>query len=116
MEEKYYLNYDEKTGVIKGFYLKSIHGDNIPTPNIEITTEKHDFFFKNNGLYKINLKTLTEEKIEVKPFQKEPTEQEKINAQILQQNAEMQVQLEEQKQINAQILLQLANLGGSTNV
>ena len=44
----------------------------------------------------------------------EPTQQEVLNAQLLQQNAEMQIQLEQQKQLNAQILLQLA--GGYINV
>lgn len=46
----------------------------------------------------------------------EPTLQETLNAQLSQQNAEMQVQLEQQKQLNAQMLLQIAQLGGSTNV
>ena len=41
-------------------------------------------------------------------------EQQMINAQLLQQNAEIQLQLEEQRQLNSQILLQLA--GGSINV
>ena len=44
----------------------------------------------------------------------QPTEQEKLNAKLLQQNAEIQIQLEEQKAFNAQILLQLA--GSDTNV
>lgn len=42
------------------------------------------------------------------------SEQEKLNAKLLQQNAEIQIQLEEQKAFNAQILLQLA--GSDTNV
>lgn len=44
------------------------------------------------------------------------TEQQVLNAQLLQQNAEMQTQLEQQKQLNAQMLLQIASLGGSANV
>lgn len=60
----------------------------------------------------------TEEEIQARQEKnkivKEVTEQEKLNAQLLQQNAEMQVQLEQQKQLNVQILLQLA--GGKANV
>lgn len=44
----------------------------------------------------------------------EPTQQEVLNTQLLQQNAEIQIQLDQQKQLNAQILLQLA--GGGMNV
>ena len=47
-------------------------------------------------------------------IEKTPTQQEILNSQLLQQNAQMQVQLEQQKQLNAQILLKLA--GGNTNV
>lgn len=44
----------------------------------------------------------------------QPTEQQILNAKLLQDNANMQLELEQQKQLNAQILLQIA--GGSTNV
>lgn len=69
MNENYLMNYDTTTGEIKGFYLKSIHGDNIPTPNVEITPEKHEFYMENNGKYKLNVTTLEDEiiAIEVKP-------------------------------------------------
>lgn len=43
----------------------------------------------------------------------QPTEQQILNAKLLQDNANMQLELEQQKQLNAQILLQLA--GGSRN-
>lgn len=46
-------------------------------------------------------------------IEKKPTTQDMLNAQLLQQNAYIEIQLEQQKQLNAQILLQLA--GGSTN-
>ena len=35
----YYATYNEK-GEYTGFYTKEIHGDNIPTPNIELTEEQ----------------------------------------------------------------------------
>lgn len=41
-------------------------------------------------------------------------EQQILNANLLQQNASLQLEIEQQKQLNAQILLQLA--GGITNV
>lgn len=49
------------------------------------------------------------------PVQK-PTEQQILNAKLLQDNANMQLELEQQKQLNAQMLLQIAQLGGNTNV
>jgi len=77
MQEKYFISYDEVTGEIKGFYVKSVHGDNIPTPNKEITSEKHDFYMVNNGLYKLNPLTLEDELLptpEPLPYVKSPLE------------------------------------------
>lgn len=55
-----------------------------------------------------------EEKESLFPTQvQQPTEQQILNAKLLQDNANMQLELEQQKQLNAQILLQIA--GGSTN-
>ena len=55
-----------------------------------------------------------EEKESLFPTQvQQPTEQQILNAKLLQDNANMQLELEQQKQLNAQILLQLA--GGSRN-
>lgn len=45
--------------------------------------------------------------------QPQATNQEILNAQLIQQNAETQVALQEQKQLNAQILLEIANLKSS---
>lgn len=61
---------------------------------------------------------LTEEEKEIlfpapKP---QPTEQQILNAKLLQDYANTQLELEQQKQLNAEILLQLANIGGSANV
>ena len=115
--ENYYLNYDEKRGEIKGFYLKSIHGDNIPTPFIEISPEKHRFFMENNSKYKININTLTEEKIEVTYIEKEPTEQERLLSTVLLENAEIKEQLKEQQELSSNLMLQIAQLkGGNANV
>ena len=55
-----------------------------------------------------------EEKKSLFPTQvQQPTEQQILNAKLLQDNANMQLELEQQKQLNAQILLQIA--GGVTN-
>lgn len=64
MEDKIYLNYDSETGNILGFYIKSIHGDNIPIPNIEIPPEKYQFYMNNNGRYKLDITTLADVEIE----------------------------------------------------
>lgn len=63
--ENYLLNYDEITGEIKGFYLRSVHGGGIPSPTIEISPEKHNFYMENNGLYKLNTSTLDEELVPI---------------------------------------------------
>ncbi|WP_321994376.1 hypothetical protein [Clostridium butyricum] len=64
------------------------------------------------------IESATEEEIEAwnekNEVVKKPTEQQILNAQLLNQNANLQLQIEQQKQLNAQILLQLA--GGNTNV
>ena len=64
------------------------------------------------------IETATEEEIkawnEKNKVMQKPTEQQTLNAQLLQQNANLQLEIEQQKQLNAQILLQLA--GGNTNV
>ena len=59
---------------------------------------------------------LTEEEKEklYSPTLPQPNEQQVLNAKLLEDNAEMSIELEKQKQLNAQILLQLA--GGNTNV
>ncbi|MBY6934518.1 hypothetical protein [Clostridium botulinum] len=59
---------------------------------------------------------LTEEEKEklYLPTPPQPNEQQVLNAKLLQDNAEMSIELEKQKQLNAQILLQLA--GGNANV
>jgi hypothetical protein len=41
---------------------------------------------------------------------KPPTEQEKLNAELLLQNAKIRRELQEQKNLNAQVLLELANI------
>ena len=45
-----------------------------------------------------------------KPIEKEPTEQEKLNAQLLKSNLEFQKMLTEQKKVNANLLLQIQAL------
>lgn len=64
------------------------------------------------------IETATEEEIkawnEKNKVMQKPTEQQTLNAQLLQQNANLQLEIEQQKQLNAQILLQLT--GGNANV
>lgn len=48
---------------------------------------------------------------------KEPTPQDKFNADLLKQNADLLIEVKTQKELNSQILLELAKLkGGNTNV
>lgn len=67
MEEKYLMECDEQ-GIPKAFYLKSIHGDKIPSGVIEITKEQHQHYFENQGKLKFNPQTQDfEDKPEVQP-------------------------------------------------
>lgn len=78
--ENYLLNYDPSTGNILGFYLKSIH-ENIPEPYIEITPEKHDFYMRNNGLYRLNPQTLEDELVPIaSPAPQPPNTEDRLNA------------------------------------
>ena len=99
MEENFYLNYDATTGDILGFYLKSIHGDNIPNPSIEITPEKHEFYMQNNGKYRLNPKTLEDELIPVVETTPEPTQEELLKKQLLETQASL-ASLQEQILLN----------------
>jgi len=53
----YYAHYDNQTGQILGFYTPDIHGNNIPTPNIEITYDQWQDCLTNQGLRKIDVTT-----------------------------------------------------------
>ena len=71
---------------------------------------KYNYKYVNNEVVELT----DEEKESLFPTQvQQPTEQQILNAKLLQDNANMQLELEQQKQLNAQILLQLA--GGSRN-
>lgn len=52
-----YVHYDKETYIIKGFYDKEIHGDNIPEPNVEISDELWMKILETNSNY-INPETL----------------------------------------------------------
>lgn len=48
---------------------------------------------------------------------KEPTPQDKLNANLIKQNAQLLTEINAQKQLNSQVLLELAKLkGGNANV
>ncbi|MBU2703696.1 hypothetical protein Ga0466249_004844 [Sporomusaceae bacterium BoRhaA] len=56
---KYYLNYDETTGVIiNAPYCDMVHGkEAIPTPNIELTEAEHDDWMMHQSTRKVDLTT-----------------------------------------------------------
>ena len=72
---------------------------------------KYNYKYVNNEVVELT----DEEKESLFPTQvQQPTEQQILSAKLLQDNANVQLELEQQKQLNAQILLQIA--GGITNV
>ena len=78
--ENFFMNYDITTGNILGFYLISIDGNNIPTPNIEISSTKHDFYMANMGLYMLNPTTLEDQLIPVVVVAPTPTTNDRLSA------------------------------------
>ena len=52
------VNYDSTTGEIKGFYPNFIDYETIPEPNIEIDETTHQDCINNQGLRRVDLKTL----------------------------------------------------------
>ena len=46
----------------------------------------------------------------------QPTDQQVLNSKLLEENANIKLELEQQKSLNSEILLQLATLGGNLNV
>ncbi|EPZ54698.1 hypothetical protein H477_3838 [[Clostridium] sordellii ATCC 9714] len=45
---KIYMNYDCESLKFKGFYIDDIHGENIPTPTIEINNDLWKYIQKSN--------------------------------------------------------------------
>lgn len=82
--------------------MGSLKFKEIPTDlEKEYSTDDFDTLFEN---YIVNIP-------------KEPTSQDKLNANLIKQNADLLIEVKTQKELNSQILLELAKLkGGNTNV
>jgi hypothetical protein len=52
-----FVHYDETTGDILGFYSPEIHGENMPTPNIEVTETIWLDLLENTDIKKIHPET-----------------------------------------------------------
>lgn len=44
----FYAHIDETNNRILGWYTSEVHGDNIPTPNIEVTRDRWQEILDNN--------------------------------------------------------------------
>ena len=124
---KIYARLDEKGVVIKLFssvFEQALEGDIlVEEGNAEYHAHVHlkytltDVEGRYNYIVRdgemVELIEEEKESLFPKPLQ-QPTEQQILNAKLLQDNANVQLELEQQKQLNSQILLQLA--GGNANV
>lgn len=91
-------------------------GDIEGSVSCEVNSIPDDFYEKfRSSFYLLKNDEIVENPDYVEPAQPEfgPSEQDKVNAQVLLKMAQQQ---QKQDTFNAQILLQIAKLGGTTNV
>lgn len=80
------VNYDAKTGDIKGFYPDDIAYANIPAPYIEIDETAHQDCMNHQGKRKVDLETKKIISFEPVIHEPIPVEYEKIDQNILDTN------------------------------
>lgn len=120
-------------GTFNGLWDSEFHNeDEIPSNKIEITKELHEYILSLNIIIKIKdlgaldlsktYDVVDYDNIFVKQVIDTvtimPSEQDKLNAELIKQNAELKVEIDKQKQLNSQVLLELAKIkqGGVANV
>lgn len=121
-----YFAYNQD-GTFNGLWDSDFHDeDEIPSNKIQITKELQEHILSLNIIIKIkdlgalNLSKTYDvvdydnifEKQVIEKVQIIPSQQEKLNAQLLKQNAELRAALGKQQAFNSQILLELAKLKG----
>lgn len=119
-----YFAYNQD-GTFNGLWDSDFHDeDEIPSNKIQITKELQEHILSLNIIIKIkdlgalNLSKTYDvvdydnifEKQVIEKVQIIPSQQEKLNAQLLKQNAELRAALGKQQAFNSQILLELAKL------
>lgn len=121
-----YFAYNQD-GTFNGLWDSDFHNeDEIPSNKIQITKELQEHILSLNiivkvkDISKLNLNETYDVLDYDNIFEKQvidtlpiiPSQQEKLNAQLLKQNAELKVAVEKQKAFNSQILLEMAKLKG----
>lgn len=77
----------------------------------------YELVFQNDKIIDINIIKTWEQWNQEQPQKvPEPTRQDSLNAELLKDNANIQLQLQAQQKLNADLLLKVAQLGGSNNV
>src|SRR5690625_3359659 len=80
MGQQYYVNFNE-TGNIIGFYIDTIHGDNIPESAIPISTEDWQVYSADASKYKLDgdtIRTKTQQELDDEAADLPPREPSKI--------------------------------------
>ncbi|MFR4583898.1 hypothetical protein [Clostridium cadaveris] len=121
-----YFAYNQD-GTFNGLWDSDFHNeDEIPSNKIQITKELQEHILSLNiivkvkDISKLNLNETYDVLDYDNIFEKQvidtlpiiPSEQEKLNAQLLKQNAELRAALGKQQAFNSQILLEMAKLKG----
>ncbi|CEJ74221.1 Uncharacterised protein [[Clostridium] sordellii] len=124
---KIYMNYDCESLKFKGFYIDDIHGENIPTPTIEINNDlwkyiqnlTEDFKLKENFESK-EIYTLEDICIiEIIPFEYKEYEPTRIdileqeNADLLLDSALKDSKIEQLENDLSDLMLEIATIGGN---
>lgn len=119
-----YFAYNQD-GTFNGLWDSDFHNeDEIPSNKIQITKELQEHILSLNiivkvkDISKLNLNETYDVLDYDNIFEKQvidtlpiiPSEQEKLNAQLLKQNAELKAAVEKQKALNSQMLLEIAKL------
>lgn len=124
---KIYMNYDYESLKFKGFYIDDIHGENIPTPNIEINNDlwkylqnlTEDFKLKENfeskEIYTLEdiciIQTIPFVSEYPKPTRIDLLEQE--NADLLLDSALKDERIEQLENDLSDLMLEIATIGGN---
>lgn len=119
-----YFAYNQD-GTFNGLWDSDFHNESeIPEGKIKITKELEEHILDSNIIIKVKDVSILDlnktydvvdynnifEKQVIDTVTIMPSEQDKLNAELIKQNAELKAEIDKQKQLNSQVLLELAKI------